>query len=71
MKTVAVTGGNGKLGVGVVSALQHQGGVETLNITADDTLSELTTRELLQRFYPDVADIRFNYQERDCQQSLG
>lgn len=50
-----------------IAALRHRGGqAEMLNITADDTLSNSLTVELLDRFYPDVTDRRYDYQGREA-----
>jgi nucleoside-diphosphate-sugar epimerase len=42
------------------------GGFHPLNITSDDTLSDWPTERLLARFYPEITDVRRDFQGRDA-----
>lgn len=48
----------------IASLNPKAGGAVALNITGDDTLSEIATVELLRECYPDIADLRSEFEGR-------
>jgi nucleoside-diphosphate-sugar epimerase len=50
-----------------LAALRSEaGGYRALNVTSDDTLSDLPTEELLDRYYPEVKDRRRSFAGREA-----
>ena len=48
-------------------AVERDGlGFASMNITADDTCSEIPTKELIEQYFPDVHDIRTNFKKYDA-----